>query len=56
MENLVTIEKEKLEQLIFNFSSVCSFCNELNIYELPELYDSMQEMKFWVKTNFEIKK
>lgn len=48
----VTIEKEKLQQLISNFYRVCSLCDELNIYEFEEGDEAMQEMKEWVNSNF----
>ncbi len=49
---IVTIKKEKLQQLLNNFYEVCSLCDECDIYEHEELDNSMQEMKEWVKTNF----
>jgi hypothetical protein len=49
---IITIEREKLQQLLNNFYDVCSLCVDLNIYEHEELDNSMQEMKEWVKTNF----
>lgn len=52
MEEIVTIEKAKLQKLLDNFNRVCSMCDELNIYERDEMDESMQEMKEWAKTNF----
>lgn len=52
MENMITIEKEKLQKLLDNFFEVCSLCDEMNIYEFEEGDESMQEMKEWVRTNF----
>jgi hypothetical protein len=52
MVNTVQIEKEKLQQLIDNFFSVCSLCDEMNIYEFEEGDEAMQEMKQWVELNF----
>lgn len=49
---MVTIEKEKLQKLLSNFYSMCSLCNEMNISEFPEGDEHMQEMKTWVKENF----
>lgn len=51
-DNMTTIEKEKLQKLLDNFFKVCSFCDELNIYEFPEDDEEMQKMKEWVKNNF----
>ena len=52
MENTVTIEKEKVQQLLDNFYRVCSMCDECGIGEYDEMDDNMQEMKDWVRTNF----
>ena len=52
MAETVTIEKEKLQQLLDNFFRACSFCDELNIYEWEEGDESMQEMKSWTEENF----
>lgn len=49
----VTIEKEKLKQLVAHFHEVCNLCDECNIYEHDFLDEAMQEMKAWVNTNFE---
>lgn len=49
---MITIEKEKLQQLISNFYEVCSLCDEMDIYEFEEGDAAMQEMKEWVNTNF----
>jgi hypothetical protein len=53
MENTVTVKRKKLQQLIDNFFEVCSLCDEMNIYEFKEGDEAMQEMKEWVKTNFD---
>lgn len=53
MENTVTIEREKLQELVNNFYRACSLCDELNIYEFEEGNASMKEMKEWVDENFE---
>lgn len=50
----VEIDKDKLKQLIDNFYSVCSLCDEMNIYEFEEGDQAMQEMQEWVGENFEI--
>lgn len=52
MENTVTIEKEKVQQLLDNFYRVCSMCDECGIGQYDEMDDNMQEMKDWVRTNF----
>lgn len=52
MENTVTIEKQKLQQLLDHFFDVCGLCDEMDIYENEEGDESMQEMKKWVETNF----
>ena len=54
MENTITIEKEKLQQLIDNFFEVCELCDEMNIYEFEEGDKAMQDMKKWVNTNFDM--
>lgn len=51
----VTIEKEKLQQLINHFYETCGLCEELNIYESDELDNSMQKMKSWVNENLVLK-
>lgn len=48
----ITIEKEKLQQLVDNFYDMCSSADELNIYEHEEADNEMQEMKTWVDENF----
>ena len=48
----ITIEKEKLQKLLDNFYSVCSLCDEMDIYEFKEGDEHMQEMKEWVNENF----
>ena len=52
MAETVTIEKEKLQQLLDNFFRACAFCDELNIYEWEEGDETMQEMKSWTEENF----
>lgn len=52
MANTVTIEKQKLQQLLDHFFEVCSLCDEMDIYENAEGDESMQEMKKWVTSNF----
>lgn len=46
------MDNEKVKQLVKNFHRVCGFCDELDIYELEGLDESMQEMKEWVDENF----
>ena len=48
----VSIEREKLQELVDNFFEACSLCDELNIYEFEEGDASMQEMKEWVTETF----
>lgn len=50
---VITVEKEKLQQLLDNFYEVCALCDELDIYEHEELDKSMQEMKEWAEDNFD---
>lgn len=50
--DVITLYKEKLQKLLDNFFEVCSYCDELNIYEFPEADEDMQEMKNWVIENF----
>lgn len=45
-------EDTNLKKLVKYFYEVCSFCDELNIYEWEEGDKSMQEMKAWVKKNY----
>lgn len=55
MENeveLVTVEKEKLQKLLDNFHRVCGFCEELDIYEMEDLAESLEQMEEWVGKNF----
>jgi len=52
MQNTVTIEKEKLQQLLDNFFEVCSLCDEMDIYEFEEGDAVMQKMITWVETEF----
>lgn len=52
MENTVTIEKAKLQQLLDNFYDVCGLADECNISEFTEGDEAMQEMKSWVNSNF----
>lgn len=52
MENTITVERQKLQQLLDRFFEVCSLCNELNIGEFEEWDEVLQESKKWVKTNF----
>jgi len=52
MEETITIEKVKLQELLDNFYEVCNLCDECDIYEHKELDDSMQAMKEWVEENF----
>ena len=52
MEDQVTISKEKLQKLLSNFFSACSYCDELNIYEWPEADEDMQDMKKWASKEF----
>lgn len=52
MEEKVTVEKQKLQQLITNFFDVCSLCDEINISEFEEGDQEMQKMKEWVTVNF----
>ena len=49
----IEIEKQKLQKLLDYFNKVCSFCDELNIYEREEMDDKMQKMQSWVESNFE---
>jgi hypothetical protein len=52
MSKHVTIEKKRLQKLLDNFYEVCSFCDELDIYEHEELDEDMQKMEKWVKQKF----
>lgn len=53
MENgFVLIKKETLQELLSNFYSACSLCDELDIYEHEEADESMQEMKSWAEEKF----
>jgi hypothetical protein len=52
MQDTVTIEKEKLQQLLDNFFEVCSLCDEMDIYEFEEGDAAMQKMQTWVETEF----
>ena len=48
----VKISKETLQKLLSNFYSVCSLCDEMNIYEFKEGDSHMQEMKSWAEEKF----
>jgi len=48
----VQISKKKLQKLLNNFYSVCSMCDELDIYEHQELDKSMQKKEEWAEKNF----
>jgi hypothetical protein len=48
-------EQEKIDKLVKYFYKVCTFCDELDIYEHESFDESMQEMKEWVNNNFERK-
>lgn len=52
MENMITIEREKLQMLVDHFFDVCGFCDELDIYEWEEGDREMQNMEEWVKETF----
>lgn len=52
MSKHVTIEKKHLQKLLDNFYEVCSFCDELDIYEHEELDEDMQKMEKWVEKKF----
>ena len=47
----VQISKKKLQELLNNFYSVCSMCDELDIYEYQELDKSMQKKEEWAEKN-----
>lgn len=49
----IEVPEIKLRQLVRYFYEVCAFCDELDIYEWKEADQDMQEMKEWVKENFE---
>jgi hypothetical protein len=51
-EGFVLIKKETLQELLNNFYSVCSLCDEMDIYEFPEGDRAMQEMKEWAGEKF----
>jgi hypothetical protein len=52
MSKHITIEKKYLQKLLDNFYEVCSFCDELDIYEHEELDEDMQKMEKWVEKKF----
>ena len=47
-----TFEVEKVQQLLDYFYEVSAMCDELNIYERPEMDKYVQSMDKWVKENF----
>jgi hypothetical protein len=51
-EKTIEIGVDKLQKLLDNFYRVCSFCDEMDIYENEELDESMQRMHEWVESNF----
>ena len=51
-EGVGKFKKEELQQLLDNFFKLCSICDELDIYEIPELEDDMIQMREWVVKNF----
>ena len=51
-KGFVLIKKETLQELLSNFYSTCSLCDEMNIYEFPEGDENMQEMKSWATDKF----
>ncbi len=53
MAETVTVDKKKLQKLVDYFFDVCSFCDEMDIYEYEEGDNDMQKMKKWVEKNFQ---
>ena len=52
MDELVEIGRHQLQKLVDNFYSVCSMCDELDIYEHEELDESMQNKIAYVDEKF----
>jgi hypothetical protein len=51
-DGFVLLKQQTLQELLNNFYSVCSLCDELNIYEWKDGDESMQEMKSWAEEKF----
>jgi len=48
----ITLDKDVVKKLVNNFYKAHQICDELNVYEHPELDDKMEEMKDWVDEQF----
>ena len=44
--------KEQIQKLVDNFYEACSLCDELDVYEHPELDQDIQEITTWTDENF----
>ncbi len=51
-EETIKINKNTLQTLLDNFYSVCSLCDEMDIYENEELDNAMLKRKEWANDIF----